>query len=114
MGFTDLKTFNLALLAKQGWRLQTNSSSLFHRVYKAKYFPMCDFLEADMGHQPSYAWRSLMAMDGAMVGLGGAMAPLIFFKNIIKYMGTNFSNFVLENYTFVPLKISLILLRVLL
>ena len=51
-------------------------------------------------------------MDGAMVGLGGAMAPAnFFFKNIIKYMCTNFSNFVLENYTFVPLKISLILLR---
>ena len=61
MGFRDLKTFNLALLAKQGWRLQTNSSPLFHRVYRAKYFPMCDFLEADMGRQPSYAWRSLMA-----------------------------------------------------
>ena len=54
-------------------------------------------------------------MDGAMVGLGGARAPPnFFFKNIIKYMGTNFSNFVLENYTFVPLKISLILLRALL
>ena len=50
-----------------------------------------------------------------MVGLGGAMAPPnLFFLNIIKYMGTNFSNFILENYTFVPLKISLILLRVLL
>ena len=54
-------------------------------------------------------------MDGAMVGLKGAMAPLnFFFLNINKYMGTNFSNFVLENYTFVPLKISLILLRALL
>ena len=53
-------------------------------------------------------------MDGAMVGLGGAMAPPNFFLNIIKYMDTNFSNFVLENYTFVPLKISLILLRALL
>ena len=44
----------------------------------------------------------------------GTMAPLIFFKNIIKYMDINFSNFVLEKYTFVPLKISLILLRALL
>ena len=50
-------------------------------------------------------------MDGAMVGLA---PPNFFFLNIIKYMGTNFSNFILENYTFVPLKISLILLRVLL
>ena len=41
--------------------------------------------------------------------------PNFFFKkNIIIYMGTNFSNFVLENYTFDPLKILLILLRVLL
>ena len=54
-------------------------------------------------------------MDGAMGGHGGQWPPLIFFfLNIIKYMGTNFSNFVLENYTFVLLKISLILLRALL
>ena len=58
-------------------------------------------------------------MDIAMVGLGGAMPPLPppppnFFKNIIIYMGTNFVNFVLENYTFFLLKISLIILRVLL
>ena len=59
--------------------------------------------------------KRYQGMDGAMVGLGGAMAPPnFFFLNIIKYMGTNFSNFVLENYTFVPLKISLILLRALL
>ena len=29
LGFRDLKSFNLALLSKQGWRLQTNSTSLF-------------------------------------------------------------------------------------
>ena len=61
-----------------------------------------------------YSLLFAVGMDGAMVGLGGAMAPPKFFFNIIKYMGTNFSNFVLENYTFVPLKISLILLRALL
>ena len=56
----------------------------------------------------------LRHMDRAMVGFGGTMPPKFFFKNIIKYIDTNFSNFILENYTFVPLKISLILLRVLL
>ena len=44
LGFRDLKAFNLALLAKQGWRLQTNMSSLAHRVLKAHYFPDSDFL----------------------------------------------------------------------
>ena len=55
LGFCDLKSFNLALLAKQGWRLQTNSTSLFSRVYKAKYFPRCSFVEAVLGLRPSYA-----------------------------------------------------------
>ncbi|XP_075654883.1 uncharacterized protein LOC142625058 [Castanea sativa] len=44
MGFRDLKAFNLALLAKQGWRLQTCTNSLFYRVFRAKYFPEGDFL----------------------------------------------------------------------
>ena len=57
MGFKDLKSFKLVLLAKQGWRLQTNTSLLFYRVYKAKYFPGCEFVEANIRRQPSYAWR---------------------------------------------------------
>ena len=61
LGFKDLKSFNLALLAKQGWRLQTNSSSLFSRVYKAKYFPNGDFVEVEVGKKASFAWRSIMA-----------------------------------------------------
>lgn len=66
MGFQDLKSFNLALLAKEGWRLQTNSASLFSRVYKAKYFPQCSFVEATMCRNPSYAQRSLMAALGVV------------------------------------------------
>ena len=61
MGFKDLKAFNLALLAKQGWRLNQYPDSLTHRVFKAKYFAKCTFMEAQVGKKPSYVWRSLMA-----------------------------------------------------
>lgn len=61
MGFKDLKAFNLALLAKQGWRLSQNPSSLTHRVFKAKYFADCSFMEAQVGKKPLYVWRSIMA-----------------------------------------------------
>ena len=61
MGFRDLKSFNLALLTKQGWRLQTNSSSLFSQVYKVKYFPNGDFVGAKAGKKASFAWRIIMA-----------------------------------------------------
>ena len=61
MGFRDLKAFNLALLAKQGWRIQQNPNSLVHRVLKAKYFTDRTFKEAQLGRRPSYVWRSLLA-----------------------------------------------------
>ena len=55
LGFRGLKLFNIALLEKQGWRLQTNTSSLFCRVFRAKYFPRGSFVDADIGRNPSYA-----------------------------------------------------------
>ena len=61
MGFKDLKAFNLALLAKQGWRIKRNPHSLVHRVFKAKYFMDSPFEEAQLGRRPSYAWRSIVA-----------------------------------------------------
>ncbi|XP_075650085.1 putative mitochondrial protein AtMg00310 [Castanea sativa] len=61
MGFGDIQAFNIALLAKQVWRLLHHTHSLFYWVYKARYFPNCSFLEAELGHNPSYVWRSLMA-----------------------------------------------------
>ena len=61
MGFRDLHAFNLALLAKQAWKLVQKTDSLFYRIYKARYFPTTTFLDAKMGHNPSYVWRSLLS-----------------------------------------------------
>jgi hypothetical protein len=59
MGFRDLTHFNMALLAKQFWRIWKTTDSLTTRIFKAKYFPNCSILEAGLGSKPSFAWRSI-------------------------------------------------------
>lgn len=61
MGFKKIKQFNMALLAKQGWRLQTKPNSLVCQVLKARYFPHSDFIHASVGNNPSYTWQSILA-----------------------------------------------------
>jgi len=60
LGCRDLKAFSLTLLAKQGWRLQINTSSLVYRVLKARYFLDSDTLGAELGFRTSLAWRSII------------------------------------------------------
>ena len=55
MGFKDLSLFNDALLAKKTWRLLHDKSSLFYRVFKAKYFPDTSVMEAKIPANSSYA-----------------------------------------------------------
>lgn len=60
MGFKDFASFNLALLAKQFWRLISNPSSLWSKVLKGLYFPNKAALDAGRGAQPSWVWSSLL------------------------------------------------------
>jgi hypothetical protein len=61
MGFRDLRAFNEALLAKQGWRLLTNPTSLVAQVLQAKYYADSSFLRAKPKQQMSYSWRSILS-----------------------------------------------------
>ena len=66
LGFKDLQSFNLAMLAKQAWRLMTNEDSLVARILKARYFANTNFMEAHLGSNPSYTWRSLLEGRGVL------------------------------------------------
>ncbi|KAL8120232.1 hypothetical protein AgCh_017395 [Apium graveolens] len=59
MGFRDFYDFNLAMLAKQGWRFLSKPDSMVSRVFKARYFPNKNFMAAILGHNPSFVWRSI-------------------------------------------------------
>jgi hypothetical protein len=54
MGFKDLHSLNLAMLAKQSWKLLERPDSLFARVLKAKYYPNSNLLSVGPKSGSSY------------------------------------------------------------
>ena len=60
MGFRDLRSFNLAMLAKQGWRMLQDQNSLLSRCFKAKYFLRYGFMEAANCPNSSYVRKSVL------------------------------------------------------
>lgn len=72
----------MALLGKQVWRLITQPSSLVTHLYKARYFPKSNFLDAQIGSNPSYVWRSILeaqnlVRSGAAVRVGAGTSVSI-------------------------------------
>lgn len=61
LGFRHMKAFNLASLAKLGWRLIRRPNSLVSRLLKCRYFPNSSFMHASAEPGCSYTWRSLMS-----------------------------------------------------
>lgn len=60
LGFRDLHAFNLAMLARQGWRLLTQPDTLCARVMQAKYYPDGRLLKTEAKDGISYTWRSIL------------------------------------------------------
>ena len=60
LGFKDFELFNLAMLARQVWRLLQDPDSLNARILKSVYFPNTTILDATRGSHPSQIWRALI------------------------------------------------------
>ena len=61
MGFKRISDFNKAMLSKQGWKFLKEPDSLVSRIFKARYFPETNFLNASKGNNPSFIWASIMS-----------------------------------------------------
>ncbi|KAL9667623.1 hypothetical protein QQ045_001986 [Rhodiola kirilowii] len=59
IGFKKIELMNLAFLAKQGWRIGTEPDLPVSKLFKARYFPNTDFLNAAKGSRPSFARRGI-------------------------------------------------------
>jgi len=61
MGFRDLHSFNIAMLAKHVRRLLSDLYSLSARVMRARYYPDGKLLNAKLKSGSSYTWQSVLA-----------------------------------------------------
>lgn len=59
LSFKNLRDYNLSMVGKQAWWLLMNPGSLVSQIYKARYYPRSDLLNAVVGGNPSFIWRSI-------------------------------------------------------
>lgn len=69
-GFKDFELFNLAMLARQAWRLLQNPESLSARLLKIIYYPNSSIVQANLGGHPSLIWMAIIeGRDTLKLGL---------------------------------------------
>lgn len=74
LGIRDIQLFNIALLAKQAWRLVSAPDCLLSRVLIGKYCQKANFLEVSPISNASHGWRSvLMGKNILITHLGKAV-----------------------------------------
>lgn len=66
-----------------------NEDSLVTRILKAKYFAKSNFMEVQLGSNPSYTWKSLLE------------GRLVFEKRLLWRVGTD-TNIMINISTWVP------------
>jgi hypothetical protein len=59
MRYRDFRSFNKALLAKQGWQLLHLPHCFLLKIMKAKYYRGGNFLDSHLGNCPSFAWKNI-------------------------------------------------------
>ena len=59
MAFKNLHNHNLALVAKQAWRLLSRPQSPIARIFEAKYYPIGRLIDVKIGANPSYICQSI-------------------------------------------------------
>ncbi|XP_071926080.1 uncharacterized protein [Coffea arabica] len=75
MGFRDLEASNMALLAKQIWRIVTNPNLLVSKVLKARYMKEIDWLEQQPPNNASWCWKSYVVAKGQCESMNRSLEP---------------------------------------
>ena len=71
MGFKYLHAFNVAMLAKQCWRLLQDLDSICAKVLRARYYPDGNRLRAKLNSGSSFTWQSIIVGLETFRRLGG-------------------------------------------
>lgn len=61
LGFRDVHDFNLAMLAKNSWRILTNPEGLLAKLLLGKYCHSSSLLTAQCPASASHGWRGVLA-----------------------------------------------------